>query len=202
MLRSLIHHIVAIPFVYNCAQFVLGGRIMQKKFEDLCDGLQFGDGWVLDYAGGTGRSRPFLDKAKRYLLMDIDMVKIEGYKTKFDQDYACLCDVTAPPIQSNSADIIFARNLLHHLTTEQMDEMFEAIPRLLKSNGTLVITEPLANSSRWIGRLLWRYDRGDYPKTIDMILERIKRSHTISHIEECTVLHDYLIVVAKPNLRI
>ncbi|MBL4653818.1 MAG: class I SAM-dependent methyltransferase [Flavobacteriales bacterium] len=199
MIRKIIHSIVAIPVVYDLAQYVLGGRVVVPKFQKQCEQITFSDGWIVDYAGGTGRARTFFKQISKYLLLDIDMVKIKGFRKKYPNDLVCHADVTCPPITPESADLVMAQSLMHHLTDEQMNAMFDEIPRILKPGGMLLICEPLANSSRYWGRLLWRYDRGSFPKPLDSLLAKVQENHTIIHQETFTVLHDYLIVTATRN---
>jgi hypothetical protein len=47
-----------------------------------------------------------------------------------------------------------------------------------------------------VGRFLWRYDRGSYPRTAEVIQAAIARRYTILSWERFMVYHEYVLCVA------
>lgn len=55
----------------------------------------------------------------------------------------------ALPIPSESADIVIFFNSLHHVANPQMDQAFKEAERVLKPNGMMLISEPLAEGPQF-----------------------------------------------------
>ena len=52
------------------------------------------------------------------------------------------------------------------------------------------------NRGRWQSRLLWRLDRGAYPKTPEQLLAFLSEQFSIVHSERFSIYHEYLLAVA------
>ena len=59
--------------------------------------------------------------------------------------------------------------------------------------------DPVWDSTRPIGKLLWRYDRGSYPRRVEQLDSNLSQCGTIFHREEFTTLHRFVLyIVQKP----
>jgi hypothetical protein len=48
-----------------------------------------------------------------------------------------------------------------------------------------------------VSRILWRYDRGRHPRTAELLRKEIGRRFEVVVDEEFTVLHRYVLLVAR-----
>jgi hypothetical protein len=46
--------------------------------------------------------------------------------------------------------------------------------------------------SRWAGRVLWRLDRGSYPRSAEELQEKLERKFKVIHWEKYSIYHEYV----------
>ena len=76
--------------------------------------------------------------------------------------------------------------------------MLRDVRRVLKPNGRLLYLDAIWNPRYLTGRLLWRYDRGAFPRPIATLTTFLERYFTYQHRERYGILHDYIVWVGRP----
>src|SRR5438477_915767 len=104
MLTELLHKFAAHPFVYDWIQTLAGnGKVLERLSQGL---VPLNPRVVVDIGGGTGSVRDLLAADCRYVCLDVEMPKLEGFRTKVAGGLAILGDATSMPIRDASADVV------------------------------------------------------------------------------------------------
>ncbi len=197
MIKKILHRIVAIPFVYDLLQFAVGASIVRERLKKRLLNI-VSRAWVVDIGGGTGLNRVLFNDV-RYLCLDNDPVKLSGFSQKLVDGDALLGDASQMPIQTSSVDVVICSFVVHHLPDDVFPKFVQEALRILKPTGQLVILDPVWAPKRMIGRLLWKYDRGSYPRPAQVLHETLSRYGQEVHWEEFAILHRYIIGIFKKN---
>jgi ubiquinone/menaquinone biosynthesis C-methylase UbiE len=185
-----LHKIAAHPRVYDWIQSMAGqeqcvGRIARETASLRVE-------TVIDVGGGTGNLRRVWSTSCRYVCLDFEMPKLKRFRSKVPSGFALLCDATRMSVATGSADVVMLVAVMHHLTDKMLDEVFEEALRVLKSGGRLILLDPVLNRGRWMGRALWRLDRGAFPRTAQELHERLEARFKIVHWEKFAIYHEYV----------
>ena len=196
MLTGLLHRVVAQPRAYDLVQTLVGVSKVRRRLARTVAPLRSA-AWVLDIGGGTGAVGELWGESTRYICLDIDPLKLRGFAAKNPTGTALLADATAIPLADGSVDVVLCTHVTHHLTESQLDQAIAESARVLRAGGKLVLSDAVWAPSRRIGRLLWRYDRGDFPRTPEVLRAAISRHFKIGSWEQFAVWHEYFIAVAE-----
>jgi SAM-dependent methyltransferase len=151
---------------------------------------------VLDLGGGTGLLGSFWPPTCAYTCLDIDMLKLQGFLRKYPAGIALLSDATQVPLKSCSVDVVLCALVTHHIPDALLAQLISESARVLKDTGRLVLMDAVWEPARWVGRLLWNYDRGSYPRTSETLYATISSHYAITHWEYFAVYHKYVLCVA------
>ena len=196
MFVNLLHRIVSRPWVYDRVQMLLGlSRTHQRLTPYLADAV---DQTILDVGAGTGLVKRLLPEGSNYIWFDKDPLKLEGYKPRRNAHHAVLGDATQICLKDQSVDLTLCISLLHHLSDEHLSLLFDELARVTRQR--LIFLDPVEHSTSRISKLLWRYDRGAYPRSGDALCSRINQWFEIEQIERYAIYHQYLLCVAKSGL--
>ena len=198
MLATLLHYLVAKPWIYDRVQTLAGAQIVDRHLAAalrpyLRPGMR-----VLDVGGGTGLARSLFPNDAIYLCLDNDQTKLQGFRKKDPGGLAVLSGATRMPIKSGSIDLVLCRFVSHHIPDELLPSLFKESARTLNEQGRLVFVDAVWAPSRPIARLIWRYDRGSFPRTEAALIRAISDESTIESWERFAVFHQYVLGVAKP----
>lgn len=198
MLKNRFHQIVANPFVYDWVQVLVGSKKVRQRLSSHLQNLP-ANAIVVDIGGGTGINRELLPANCRYICLDNDSLKLKGFREKFPAEIGILGDATQIPMQSGSIDVVLCTAVSHHIPDAILEDFFRESVRLLKADGQFVFLDAVWSPKRLPSRLLWRYDRGSYPRPLKTLQAILAQHGTIKHSESFAVLHRYLIaVVTRP----
>jgi ubiquinone/menaquinone biosynthesis C-methylase UbiE len=184
------HNIVAHPWIYDQIQTLAGQKQSLERISRQTAALH--PEIVVDLGGGTGMWRTLWPAGCRYVCLDIEMPKLQGFRSKVPAGLAVLSDATRVCIASGSADVVMCVAIMHHLTDMMIDQVFEESLRILRSGGQLVLLDPVLNRERWAGRILWRLDRGSYPRTAEELRKKLEGRFKIIHWEKFAIYHEYI----------
>ncbi len=198
MLRQSLHKIVSHPAVYDAVQILVGAAALRKRVAKMAKALPK-PGAVLDVGGGTGSIREMFGAETRYICLDIDPEKLRGFRTKEPNGLALLADATYCPLADQSIDLITCTAVSHHLDDAQLARLFSECRRILKPGGHLLFVDAVWAPMRLPGRLIWRYDRGSFPRNEKTLLAGIESELRIAKHETLAILHRYLLVAATPR---
>jgi ubiquinone/menaquinone biosynthesis C-methylase UbiE len=156
---------------------------------------------VVDVGGGTGASRKLWPVGCRYVCLDIEMPKLKGFRSKVPSGLAVLSDATRMSIATESADVVMCMAVAHHLTDPMLDQVFEEALRVLRVGGRLILLDPVLNRELLMGRILWRLDRGSYPRTAEELREKMEGRFKIVHWEKFAIYHEYVFGIGvRPSI--
>jgi SAM-dependent methyltransferase len=205
MVDGLLHRIVARPAIYDLVQILAGaGAVRRRLGGAVTDAVRTrgvaADRWVaLDLGAGTGAVSEWLGPGVKYLGLDIDPEKLRGFAARVQGGAAVRADATCVPLADGAVDLVLCNSLTHHLTDAQLRRALAEAARVLKSDGTLVLTDAVWRPGRLPGRLLWRYDRGSFPRREEVLREAVAEHFEVGRWERFAVWHAYVIVVGKPR---
>jgi ubiquinone/menaquinone biosynthesis C-methylase UbiE len=198
MLTGFLHRLVAQPMVYDLCQQAVGVAYVRKRLAKRIAPYKSAR-MVLDIGGGTGSVRALWSEASRYVCLDIDPLKLEGYRAKNPGALALIADATNLPVTDQSVDAVLCTCVAHHLLDSELDRMLAESARALKPNGRLILLDPVWAPARLPGRVLWKYDRGSHPRTPEQLRQAIGAHFDISQWETFAVLHRYILAVSQPR---
>lgn len=198
MLKKILHQIVAIPLVYDLLQTAVGARVIRNRLQQRLSMISE-QKLVLDIGGGTGLNRSLFPKNTHYICLDNDAIKLQGFLQKQIDGDALLGDAGKMPMPSNSMDVVICTAVIHHLPDEVLLHFIEESLRILKSTGYFVILDPVWASKRVAGRILWKYDRGSFPRTAQTLHDALSRYGKEVHWEEFAIFHRYIIGIFKKH---
>ncbi len=195
MLLRVLHAIASRPRIYDLIQNAAGARRtrtnLSRYFRDLSD-----DVCVIDAGGGTGAMLPYLPSKSRYICLDLDSLKLHGFRARAPRGMAVPGSAAQAPFRSESADCVLVIAVCHHLTEQELDDMLREIRWLLKPYGRLVLLDPVSARHRVASRILWALDRGSYPRTAQERGVRINAHLRIIEEDHSAIFHQYFAAVA------
>jgi len=123
------------------------------------------------------------------------MPKLRGFRSKNPRGLAVLCDATRMGIATGSANVVVCIAVVHHLTDEMVEQTLDEALRVLKTEGKIVLLDAVMNRDRLAGRVLWKLDRGSYPRTAEQLREKLARRFRVVHWEKFAIYHEYVFAV-------
>jgi SAM-dependent methyltransferase len=128
----------------------------------------------------------------RYVCLDIEMPKLQGFRSKVAGGLALQTDATRMPIASGCADSVVCMAVAHHLTDAMLTDVLGESVRVLKPGGRMFFLDPVLARDRIVGRMIWRLDRGSYPRTAEALQSVFSRHLKIAHWEQFAIHHEYV----------
>jgi ubiquinone/menaquinone biosynthesis C-methylase UbiE len=195
MLTELLHRIAAHPWIYDRIQTVAGNQqVLQWISEEL---RRIDPKVVVDMGGGTGSLRKILAADCKYVCLDLEMPKLEGFRSKFKNGLAVVGDATSMPIDRACADLVVCKSVTHHLTDTQLDQAFDESRRILRNGGHIALFDAVWSPKRIAGRLLWSLDRGSYPRASEDLRRRFSTRFRIVRWERFAIYHEYVLAIGE-----
>jgi len=120
---------------------------------------------VLDVGCGPGTNTHHFAEAE-YLGIDFNEDYIEDARRRHGSNFvvADIRSYTAPP--ADRFDFILVNSFLHHVDTESTRRILSNLNTLLTDDGHVHILELVLPAEPSIARLLARWDRGDFPRSL------------------------------------
>ena len=198
MLTSLLHRLVAMPWIYDSVQTLVGAKQVRARLNLQIKQIE-NPGTVLDIGGGTGLVSELYNAKTRYICLDIDPVKLQGFIAKNPTGIGLLADAGNVPIADQSIDMVVCTNVTHHLMDELLDRMFSEAARILKPGGTFILSDALWAPQRKVGKLIWAVDRGSFPRTRDILQTGLQKYLKIEQWDQFAIWHEYFVCSATVN---
>jgi SAM-dependent methyltransferase len=196
-MNPIIGRIMSRPTTYNLVQRLAGterinseaASFAAKATEHKLAGL------IVDVGSGTGIGRDIWPESWSYICMDPDARKV----SRPDANHIhVIANGTDLPVGNGRADVVIMRLVAHHLDDRQFEQGLREANRILRKKGTLFFIDPVWVPDRFLSRLLWRYDLGRHPRTVDTLLTAIEGSFRVVACHMFTTLHRFLLVTATP----
>jgi len=195
LFQRFLHRFVANPWIYDLVQCIAGS---EKTYQNLMPYLAQTDNLiVLDIGAGTGNLAQILPRSAKYLWMDCDTKKLEGFKAKNLSGLAILGDATKIPLKDKSVDYAICIAVTHHLSDTELDILFSEIARVIRLK--LIFLDAVEHKESIISNIMWRYDRGSHPRQGQYICSAIKSYFEVEHLEHYKIYHHYLMCIGIPK---
>ncbi len=190
MLTKLLHRLAARPWVYDQIQTIAGLELvldrMSHELTPLCPKV------VVDIGGGTGTVRSLFAADCRYVCLDLELPKLKGFRLKTPTGMAVLGDATSMPIVDGGTDMVICKSLTHHLTDPMLDRALDESRRVLRLGGHMILLDAVLNKQRVAGRILWKLDRGSFPRAEEDLRKRLEDRFKVIHWDKFAVYHEYV----------
>jgi ubiquinone/menaquinone biosynthesis C-methylase UbiE len=195
MLHSLAHKIVSQPRVYDWVQKAVGaeevGRFLAPHLAESAGHS------LLDVGAGTGNNRKLLPDSTRYIWMDNDAQKLSGYRAKQPRALGVLGDATQLSFRDKCVDYALCTAVFHHLNDVELGRLVDELARVIRRR--LIAVDAVECLNRPMSNLLWKYDRGSFPRTAERIRAALSRRFDLQFVDELTVYHRYILCIANPK---
>jgi ubiquinone/menaquinone biosynthesis C-methylase UbiE len=192
MLTGLLHRLVAMPWIYDSVQTLVGAKKVRSRLAMQVKKIS-APKMVLDIGGGTGLVGELYDRNTKYVCLDIDPVKLRGFLAKNPGGIGLLADAGKLPLADGSVDMVVCTNVTHHLQDELLDRMFAETARVLTAHGKFVLSDALWAPERKVGKFIWSVDRGSFPRPEQTLKSAIEKHLTISEWDQFAVWHEYFV---------
>lgn len=182
--------------LYDCIQALAGEHQLRAGLVPHLRALQAAH-YFLDIGGGTGLAASSIP-SRRYICLDLDLGNLRRFRHKSPHGLAVAANAAACPFASTSMDGVLCAKVTHHLTDADLDTMLREIVRILKPGGTLILADAVC-SNRWIPRVLWRLDRGSFPRTSAEIRRAVAARYRDVKWQEfrVSIFHDFVLCTAR-----
>jgi len=121
---------------------------------------------VLDVGCGPGTNTANFARSD-YLGIDLNPEYIADARRRHARDFV-VADVTTYSVESTAPfDFILVNSLLHHIPTPGVRRLLSHLATLLSPDGCIHILDLVLPDHASLGRLMARWDRGDFPRPAD-----------------------------------
>jgi SAM-dependent methyltransferase len=184
------------PKLYDLVQQLAGAHwVDQRLTRAIPDSAPAGV--MLDLGGGTGSGQALAPGARHYVCVDPALDRLVVAKRR--GGLGICADGTRAGLRARSVDLVLCKMVAHHIENVDLPRLVDEAWRVLKPDGHLLFLDPLLAPRRWVSRALWRVDRGSNPRSAAELEAVIDRRFNVVHREEFSVLHRYLLCLARPR---
>jgi ubiquinone/menaquinone biosynthesis C-methylase UbiE len=191
MLIKLLHRLAAHPWAYDQIQNIVG---VKRVLDRLSQGIApLHPKTVVDIGGGTGAIHDLLASDCLYICLDIELPKLAGFRSRVPSGLAILGDATSMPIIGCCADMVICKSVTHHFSDLMLERALDESRRVLRTGGHIVLLDAVVNRQRLAGRILWKLDRGSYPRTDEELRKKMEGKFQLVHWEKFAIYHEYVL---------
>jgi 2-polyprenyl-3-methyl-5-hydroxy-6-metoxy-1,4-benzoquinol methylase len=120
---------------------------------------------VLDVGCGPGTNTPLFAQAD-YLGVDINRGYIEHAQRKHNRRFVAADVTTYNDLTETEFDFILINSFLHHVDTQSTMKILDRLASWLSQDGHIHLLELVMPTDRTIARLLAKWDRGKYVRSL------------------------------------
>jgi SAM-dependent methyltransferase len=197
--RDFVSRVVSHPRVFDAQTTLLGARRLERVMRPLALGVTRGRprGTVVDVGGGTASAHAWWPEQWTYVSVDPDR-RVVRHDRVSDRIHRVVGDASRLAFADRSVDVVLMKGVAHHLDDSTWPRALSEANRILKPEARLVFVDGLWSSRRWISRLGWMVDAGRHPRGSARLFEDLARWFEVEATERLTLLHDCLVVTARP----
>ena len=195
---ELLHSLAARPVVYNAIQRAAGSSAVNRRFAAKLDRIA-PPNWVLDIGGGTGLGAGIHLSGVNYICLDIDPLKLHGFLIDHPSGLAVLGDAGRLPFPDDTVDLVLCKAVSHHLPDDELPHLFSEAGRVLKPEARFVFLDAIKAPHRWRSRVLWRMDRGSFPRDEAALRKSFEATFHVESWGRFAVIHEYVLGVGTPR---
>jgi ubiquinone/menaquinone biosynthesis C-methylase UbiE len=197
VLTRFLHWVVSYPWAYDWVQNRLGLRQHWPRIAPYL--AQAADQIVLDVGAGTGNCISLLPQSATYLGLDISPKRLQGLKAKWPSVVAIVGDGTEICLKDKSVGYTLCFALLHHLSDIQLPLLLSELARVTRQR--LILLDAVEYTESKTSNLLWKWDRGGHPRSVETLYTAIEQWFEIERLERYAIYHHYILCVGKPRRR-
>jgi SAM-dependent methyltransferase len=196
MFKKLLHRVATHPWVYDRIQSFFGLSHTQALLRERLFFVQ-PVAYILDIGGGTGLYRSCLPDTVRYVCIDIESAKLQGFHARYPGEDALLADGLHLPVKSGTVDAVMCIAVSHHIPNQHLEQLFSEGMRVLKPTGSFIFLDAVWDRTRPVGRLIWAYDRGSFPRSPEVLRAALAAHGDITHWESYAIYHRYILALVR-----
>lgn len=197
-MRRVLQWLVARPRIYDLVQFMAGTSSLDARTASLISAKldRQRRAVVIDVGGGTGLGRRIWPKNWLYVCVEPDPGKAVP---AHEGDSRVIGDGQCLPFGDHLAQAVMMRLVAHHLDDIQFEWTLGEIVRVLNRDGLFLFIDPVWAQSSLLSRVLWRYDVGRHPRTIEALVSRLQQYFELDAIDSFKTRHRFLISIGHPR---
>ena len=181
--------------MYDLVQRALGYELTARRLRAALSTA--GGQEVLDVGAGTGNLAPLLPPSATYMPLEPDPQKLVQLRAKLPGVQPLQRMSTATGLADGAVGWTVCVSVSHHLDDEQLTQTVDELARVTRDR--LVFVDAVWDAAWLPGRLLWRLDRGDHPRTPERLRAALGARFSPLEIEKYRGAHSYLLYVAHPT---
>ena len=193
MLQRLAARLVSKPWIYDLVQRAAGRAEVVARVRAILPHVAGRRVLDVGSAGGGLATVLGLDPVS----LDVDARSVLSVRRRKPSAAALVGDASRLPFPDRYFDLSLCADISHHLPEPVWREALSELRRVTR--GTLLFLDAVRDDKRLISQLLWRYDRGRFPRRRDDILEAIGREFRVRSVDDFSVYHRYLLCTATPD---
>lgn len=181
------------PWFYELVQKAGGRSIVVEKMKAVLP--EAPPAFVFDVGSSSGGLARTLGLDP--ISLDIDPVSVLAMRRRHPASVGVVGDAAELPFPAGCFDLSLCTFISHHLPEPAWRSMLSELGRV--TSGTLIFLDGVRDDERLVSRLLWRYDRGRFPRRRDDLLSALRREFVLGHVVDFSVCHRYLLCTATSD---
>ena len=196
MLKAIAHAAASRPRVYELIQILAGRQAIGRLIGPFIPIVR---GMWLDVGSSSG-SFPDITGARAVpVQIDNDVRPLVLAKRRDSRSRVIEADASSLPFRAGAFDLTTCFAVSHHLDDATLRAALREIARV--TTDCFVFFDAVWVESRFLSRVLWRYDRGAFPRTREVLERELSRHFEISEQLTHRIAHEYWLAVARPFRR-
>lgn len=183
------------PYLYDVLQTMGAHHVTARRLEGVLSAAAGQE--VLDIGAGTGNLAQVLPPNAIYRALDNDPVKMERLQSKVPNAQCLLRSAMDTGLADASVDWTVCVAVSHHLDDLQLAEVIAEMARV--TSGRMVFLDALWTGKWGLQRVLWRYDRGFYPRRFAVLLDALREHFDLERVDRYKQLHDFFLCIGRPR---
>jgi SAM-dependent methyltransferase len=158
--QPFLHRLLENPVVFELQQRLCNNySAILGEFSDI---LGQGGRRIIDIGCSTGAcASSVIDmRMNNYVGIDIEPRYIEAAASRSPRGSFYVMDARKMPFPDGSFDLAMFIGVMHHMDNELVKDCLREVQRVLKSDGRVIVAEPVFTRGRWLSTLLLKLDRG------------------------------------------
>jgi SAM-dependent methyltransferase len=183
------------PHVYDAIQIMAARHVTSRRLESVLSAAAGQE--VLDIGAGTGSLAKVLPPGATYRALDNDPAKLERLQQKVPDAQCLLRSALDTGLEDAAVDWTVSVTVAHHLDDDQLAQAMAEMARV--TSRKMVFIDALWTGKWGIQRLIWRYDRGFYPRRTEALLDALREHFDLERVEHYKMIQNYLLCIGRPR---
>ncbi len=182
------------PRVYDLLQVVALRHVTARRLEDVFSAAA--GQTVLDVGAGTGNLARVLPPDTTYWALDPDPEKLRRLERKIPDARCLRRSAVDTGLEDAAVDWTALITVAHHLDDAQFEQTIAEMARITRHR--MVFVDPLA-ADRWgVQRLILRYDRGSYARSMEAMVDALLVHFELERVAHYRTVQDLFLCVCRP----